>query len=174
MRSSPGRCLFPLTKESLVVSRGQGCHLPLRIGTSIYDRSYLGIDLASTSLAPAVKYCVALLVLLSSVSFGKVLAQAQPPNLVIILVDDLGYGDLSSYGASDLQTPAIDALAASGMRFDRFYANSSVCSPTRASLLSGRYPPMAGVPGVIRTRAEDSWGAPTGSVALTQKLAGAA
>ena len=116
------------------------------------------------------KYCVALLVLLSSVSFGKVLAQAQPPNLVVILVDDLGYGDLSSYGASDLQTPAIDALAASGMRFDRFYANSSVCSPTRASLLSGRYPPMAGVPGVIRTRAEDSWGALSEDVILLPEM----
>lgn len=74
-----------------------------------------------------------------------------PPNIVFIMVDDLGYGDLSCYGAPDLKTPHIDQLFASGMRFDQFYANCPVCSPTRAAFLSGRYPDMAGVPGVIRT-----------------------
>lgn len=93
------------------------------------------------------------LVLFPLTTYGQ-----KPPNIVLILADDLGYGDLSSYGASDLQTPHIDALMEAGMRFERFYANSPVCSPTRAALLSGRYPPMVGVPGVIRTRASDSWG----------------
>ncbi len=83
---------------------------------------------------------------------------ANPPNIVVILVDDLGYGDLSAYGAADLQTPHIDRLIASGMRFDRFYANCPVCSPTRAALLTGMYPDKAGVPGVIRTHARDNWG----------------
>lgn len=81
-----------------------------------------------------------------------------PPNMVLILADDLGYGDLSSYGARDLETPNIDRIVASGMRFDQFYVNSSVCSPTRAALLSGRYPPMVGVPGVVRTYATSNWG----------------
>ncbi len=81
-----------------------------------------------------------------------------PPNVLLILADDLGYGDLSSFGAEDLQTPHVDALAEQGMRFDRFYANSPVCSPTRAALLTGRYPEMVGVPGVIRTHARNSWG----------------
>jgi arylsulfatase A-like enzyme len=85
-------------------------------------------------------------------------ASAQQPNIVLIVADDLGYGDLSSYGAEDLHSPALDSLAASGIRFTQFYANSPVCSPTRASLLSGRYPPMAGVPGVIRTHASNNWG----------------
>jgi len=116
------------------------------------------------------KRCVWLILLLVLVPWGKALAQAQPPNIVVILVDDLGYGDLSSYGATDLQTPHIDRLAEAGMRFSRFYANSSVCSPTRASLLSGRYPPMAGVPGVIRTRAEDSWGALSEDVILLPEM----
>jgi len=80
------------------------------------------------------------------------------PNVVLILVDDLGYGDLSCYGARDLKTPHIDRLMAQGMRFDRFYANCPVCSPTRASLLTGRYPDMVGVPGVIRTHRENNWG----------------
>jgi arylsulfatase A-like enzyme len=80
------------------------------------------------------------------------------PNFLVILADDLGYGDLSAYGASDIRTPHIDALLARGMRFDNFYANCPVCSPTRAALLTGRYPDMVGVPGVIRTHPENSWG----------------
>ncbi|HUT24062.1 MAG TPA: sulfatase-like hydrolase/transferase [Sumerlaeia bacterium] len=83
---------------------------------------------------------------------------ARTPNVVVILVDDLGYGDLSSYGAKDLKTPHVDALASAGMRFDNFYANSPVCSPTRASLLTGRYPDRVGVPGVIRTHRERNFG----------------
>jgi len=89
-------------------------------------------------------------------------AQAQrasrKPNIVVILVDDLGYGDLSSYGATDLKSPNIDRLISRGMRFDRFYANCPVCSPTRAALLSGRYPDLVGVPGVIRTHIKNNWG----------------
>ncbi|MDG1891548.1 MAG: sulfatase-like hydrolase/transferase [Verrucomicrobiota bacterium] len=83
---------------------------------------------------------------------------ANQPNILIILVDDLGYGDLSSYGAEDVRTPHIDSLMDAGMRFDRFYANCPVCSPTRAALLSGCYPDLVGVPGVIRTHKKDSWG----------------
>ena len=76
---------------------------------------------------------------------------AQLPNILIILADDLGYHDVSYYGTKDIQTPNIDGLCKAGMRFDHFYANSSVCSPTRASLMSGRYPEMVGVPGLIRS-----------------------
>ena len=84
--------------------------------------------------------------------------QDPPPNVLLILVDDLGYGDLSSYGAKDLSSPHLDRLVARGMRFDQFYANCPVCSPTRAALLSGRYPDAVGVPGVIRTTEGNSWG----------------
>ncbi len=80
------------------------------------------------------------------------------PNILLIVVDDLGYGDLSSYGAKDLRTPHIDGFISEGMRFDNFYSNSPVCSPTRASMLTGRYPDMVGVPGVIRTDSDDSFG----------------
>jgi len=80
------------------------------------------------------------------------------PNILVILTDDLGYGDLSSYGATDLKSPNIDRLIAAGMRFDRFYANCPVCSPTRAALMTGRYPDLVGVPGVIRTHITDNWG----------------
>ncbi len=64
----------------------------------------------------------------------------QPPNVVVILIDDLGWADLGVQGSSFYETPRIDALAAEGLRFSQAYAASGVCSPTRASLLTGRYP----------------------------------
>ena len=94
----------------------------------------------------------------SAVAAATLRAQQRKPNVVVILADDLGYGDLSAWGGRDLRTPNVDALAASGVRFDQFYSNSSVCSPTRAALLTGRYPDVAGVPGVIRTEPANSWG----------------
>ena len=128
-------------------------------------------DYSATFTLLAMKQrAVSFLILIAGLSCTSALAQSQLPNFVVILVDDLGYGDLSSFGASDLKTPAIDDLAANGMRFNRFYANSSVCSPTRAALLSGRYPPMAGVPGVIRTHAENSWGALSENVTLLPEM----
>ncbi len=81
-----------------------------------------------------------------------------PTNILCILVDDLGYGDLSIQGAEDMRTPHIDQLARQGMSFTQFYANCTVCSPSRASLLTGRYPDMVGVPGVIRQFENNSWG----------------
>jgi len=81
-----------------------------------------------------------------------------PPNIVLILADDLGYGDLSCYGAKDLRAAHIDSLAKNGVRFTNFYANCPVCSPTRAALLTGRYQDLVGVPGVIRTHADNNWG----------------
>jgi arylsulfatase A-like enzyme len=86
------------------------------------------------------------------------IAKKAPPNILMIMVDDLGYGDLGSYGACDVRTPHIDGLMQSGMRFDSFYANCPVCSPTRAALLSGCTPDRVGVPGVIRTHQANSWG----------------
>jgi arylsulfatase A-like enzyme len=61
------------------------------------------------------------------------------PNVVLIMADDLGYGDLSSYGAPDIQTPNLDRLARDGVRMTDFYANAPVCTPARAALISGRY-----------------------------------
>lgn len=71
------------------------------------------------------------------------------PNFIIILTDDQGYGDLSCMGNTDFQTPHIDALAEKGARFTNWYSNSPVCSPSRASLLTGRYPGHAGVRAIL-------------------------
>ncbi|MEM1165346.1 MAG: arylsulfatase [Planctomycetota bacterium] len=67
-------------------------------------------------------------------------AQEAPQNVVLILADDLGIGDVSCYAAHDIETPNIDRLAGSGLRFNQAYTTGSVCSPTRYSLLTGRYP----------------------------------
>ena len=83
---------------------------------------------------------------------------AKSPNILLIFADDHGYGDISAHNGPSIQTPHIDRIAASGARFTKFYANSSVCSPSRASLMTGRYPDRVGVPGVIRTHPENSWG----------------
>lgn len=85
-------------------------------------------------------------------------AELKSPNIICILADDLGYGDLSIQGAIDMQTPNIDKLAREGLTFSNFYANSTVCSPSRAALLSGKFPDLVGVPGVIRQNPKNSWG----------------
>ena len=89
--------------------------------------------------------------------FNKIKGQEKPNN-IFILVDDLGYGDLSVNSGTDVKTPNIDKLFKSGVTFNNFYSNSTVCSPTRASLITGRYPDMVGVPGVIRGVKDQSWG----------------
>src|SRR6267142_3429528 len=70
---------------------------------------------------------------------SKGIAQEQRPNILFILADDLGWGDLSCYGRPDYKTPVLDDLAARGIRLTQAYANSSTCSPTRVALITGRY-----------------------------------
>lgn len=97
-------------------------------------------------------------ILLCWVSPSAWAGSPQRPNFLMILTDDHGIGDVSAYRTADLHTPNLDRLAAQGMRLTCMRANATVCSPSRAALLTGRYPDWVGVPGVIRTRPEDSWG----------------
>ncbi len=76
------------------------------------------------------------------------------PNVVLIFVDDMGYGDLASYGATQYQTPHLDQLAIEGMRFTHFYAAQAVCSASRAGLLTGTYPNRVGITGALSPKAE--------------------
>jgi arylsulfatase A-like enzyme len=76
-------------------------------------------------------------------------APQRPPNIVQILADDIGWDDLSCYGATDIATPNIDRLAAEGLRFTSFYAPSSTCTPTRAALMTGCYAQRVGLQGVL-------------------------
>ena len=66
-------------------------------------------------------------------------AESQRPNIVLIMTDDVGYGDFGAYGAPDIRTPHIDGLARDGVRLTDFYANGATCTPTRTGLISGRY-----------------------------------
>ncbi|MDB5345911.1 MAG: sulfatase [Schlesneria sp.] len=111
-------------------------------------------------------HCIATLILiffspiLSSISVKQAHSaeQSRVPNIVLILTDDHGYGDVSTYRASDVRTPQIDRLAADGMLFTNMRSTCTVCSPARAALLTGRFPDRVGVPGVIRTEKDNSWG----------------
>ena len=81
---------------------------------------------------------------------GRVDSQADRPNLVVILFDDLGWGDLSSYGSRAIRTPNLDRLAATGLRFTQAYAASPYCSASRAGLLTGRHPTRMGFDHVVQ------------------------
>ena len=92
-----------------------------------------------------------------------------PPNFIIFLTDDQGYADLSCMGAADFRTPHLDRLAAGGARFTDWYSNSPVCSPSRASLLTGRYPGNAGVRSILAGHRTAS-GLPTDVPTLAETL----
>jgi arylsulfatase A-like enzyme len=114
--------------------------------------------------------CALLLSLLGAApSAGQAL-----PSFVVILTDDQGHADASAWGGTDVRTPHIDRLAAEGMHFSRMRANGTVCSPTRAALLTGRDADRAGVPGVIRTAPHDSWGRLAPDAVLLPALLGRA
>jgi arylsulfatase A len=97
---------------------------------------------------------------------------AGPPNFVILLADDLGYGDLGCYGHPTIRTPNLDRLAAEGMRFTDFYSAAEVCTPSRAALLTGRYPVRSGMcgdePRVLMNRSKG--GLPASEITLAEVL----
>lgn len=91
------------------------------------------------------------------------------PNIILILCDDLGYGDVAAYGASLLRTPHLDRLAAGGARFTNFYASANICSQSRAGLFTGRFAVRSGMAnGVIQ--ANDSTGLPLDEVTIAEML----
>jgi len=90
------------------------------------------------------------------------------PNIVILLADDLGYGDLGLYGHPTIRTPNIDGLAESGVRFTSFYAGASACTPARAALLTGRYGARVGLPGVLMPESEE--GLPDSEITIAEAL----
>ena len=92
------------------------------------------------------------LVLAACSAFGQDAKPPRKPNILLILVDDLGYADLGCYGSKDIRTPNIDRLAKDGVRLTDNYAAAAVCTPTRASLITGRYPQRSGFDWVRRLR----------------------
>lgn len=109
-----------------------------------------------------------------AMSFVPVAEQApkpkpRRPNILLIVVDDLGYGDLGCYGSRDIRTPHIDKLAQEGVRLTDCYAAAPVCSPTRAALITGRYPQRSGFEWVIRYT-EKNRGLPASDASLPRLL----
>ena len=121
----------------------------------------------------AAGYRLGLLLLLPCVAVAPVSsARTGPPNVIVIYTDDQGTVDANCYGASDLQTPNIDRLARTGIRFTQFYAPAPVCSPSRAGLMTGRYPLSAGVPGNVSSK-QGQPGMPARQFTIAELLRGA-
>jgi len=93
---------------------------------------------------------------------------AEKPNIVLIFTDDMGYGDLGTYGHPTIASPHLDRLAAEGMKLTQFYVASSVCTPSRAALLTGRYPIRSGMARVLIPKS--SGGLPDSEVTMAEVL----
>lgn len=93
---------------------------------------------------PAIRLCL-LLACAAVLSACQQASGNTRPNIVIIMADDLGYGDIGVYGASLISTPNLDRMSAEGIRLDSFYASANVCTPSRGGLLTGRYPVRLGL-----------------------------
>lgn len=105
------------------------------------------------------------------ISFAQ--AATKTPNIVIILADDLGYGDLSCYGHPTIRTPNLDRMAAEGLRFTDFYVAGCVCTPSRAALLTGRLPIRNGMAGSEKRRviySKDTSGLPLEEITIARAL----
>ena len=82
-------------------------------------------------------------------------AAPPPPNIVMVLIDDMGWGDFSCFGNEDAQTPNVDRLAAEGIRFEQFYVNAPICSPSRCALITGQYPQRWQITSFLNNRADN-------------------
>lgn len=108
-------------------------------------------------------------VLLALLALGAGVGHAaSPPNIVLIFADDLGWGDLGCYGQTKIKTPHLDRMAREGARFSDFYAAAPVCTPSRAALLTGRYPLRSGLTRVLNQRS--SGGIGDGETTLAEAL----
>ena len=96
---------------------------------------------------------LALLLLLGV--FAATPAFAKPTNIVMILIDDMGWGDFSCFGNQAVKTPNIDRLAQEGLRFENFYVNSPICSPSRCALTTGQYPQRWKITSFLDNRASN-------------------
>jgi len=86
---------------------------------------------------------------------GSTRAETKSPNIVVVFVDDMGWGDFSCFGNKEAQTPNVDRLAEEGIRFSQFYVNSPICSPSRCALATGQYPQRWKITSFLSNRADN-------------------
>jgi uncharacterized sulfatase len=108
-----------------------------------------------TSMRRSLRPLAALLGLISLTNLPAVSAESRPPNIIMVFIDDLGWGDFSCFGNPDAKTPHIDRLAAEGIRFSQFYVNSPICSPSRTALTTGQYPQRWRITSFLNNRADN-------------------
>ncbi len=107
------------------------------------------------NLSDSIKNATRLLAaFLSLAAVSESRAAQQPPNIIILFTDDQGYQDMGVFGSPNIKTPNLDRMASEGMRFTDFYVGASVCSASRAALLTGCYPQRVGVQGALRPNCE--------------------
>ena len=115
-------------------------------------------------------FYVVLILIFSGCKTVKKENKPQKPNIIFILADDLGYGDLSSYGQEKFQTPNIDKLAEMGMRFTQQYAGATVCAPSRSALMTGLHTGHTPVRGNQEVKPEGQWPLPAESLTVAEIL----
>ncbi|MBO9620333.1 MAG: arylsulfatase [Niabella sp.] len=117
-------------------------------------------------LLPWIIFCI----LIGSAPIRSAAQVQSRPNIVLILADDLGYGDAGVYGQQKIKTPNIDALAKEGLRFTRFYCGTAVCAPSRSSLLTGQHTGHTPIRGNIGVKPEGQWPLPDSAITIAKLL----
>ncbi len=130
------------------IARWLGYGVLAILAAGILGALYAGLKLVSYDQAEDRDRLEQKLVTLGKMS-ARVDASAPRPNFVVIFFDDLGYGDLGAFGSTAVETPAIDRLADEGLALDHFYAAASYCTPSRAGLLTGRWPARTGLTHIV-------------------------
>lgn len=100
------------------------------------------------------RLCCAMLLLVTG--FASDIKAANQPNVIVVLIDDMGWGDFSCFGNAEAKTPRIDRIASEGIRFEQFYVNAPICSPSRCALVTGQYPQRWKIHSYLNNRADNS------------------
>ena len=119
--------------------------------------------------APQRRQVLAGLGALAAPGAARAATPARPPNIIVVLADDLGYGDLGVQGSRLIATPNLDRLARQGVRMTDFYASANICTPSRAGLLTGRYPIRTGLAYQV-IQPSDTNGLPLSEITIAEAL----